>query len=376
MFEISLVPDIKKEAIKAQKLRNLILFVCIVVSAIAIGVVAILFGIKGGQDIALSVQEGKIKSMSEKMNSFESLGEFLTIQDELGNLSTIADNQQSASRTFEILGAVLPQGPDTVTLSEMTLTLSSDYNTLNIEGQANAGEEPFIDYRVLESFKKSIAMATYDYGNYVDKNGQDIPAMCLTERDENGNVLIENGSYYAMWRKDVKGCDPSNPEKGASKIENRDTGKDEKIYRTPQFDDWYKNKKITLDGEISDVAHFKSQCKTYKGTEVGNSVRWDTENETCLVAPYGLTIEESSNGRDQDDQLVLRFSGSISVDSEVFRTRNNFMMISGPTGQNVTDSYEQIESMFASRAKDCLGNDAACQVTPTKTDDENGGENE
>lgn len=367
MFEISLVPDIKKQAIKAQKLRNWILFVCIIVSVIAIGMVVVLFGIKGSQDISMTLQTNKMKTMSDKLASFDNLGEFLTIQDELGNLSTIAENQQSASRTFEILGAVMPQGPDTVTLSEMTLSLED--NTLNIEGQANAGQEPMIDYRVLESFKKSIAMATYDYGEYVDKNGDIIPAMCLVERDENGNALIENGSYYAIWYKGVKSCNPEKPDEGSLKISNRDVNKDEKIYRTPQFDKWYKEKKITLDGTISGVPHFESKCKTYEGTEVSNAVRWDTKNDSCLVAPDGLLVSESSNGRSQDEELVLRFVGDIMIEPEVFRTRNNFMMISGPTGQNVTDSYEQIESMFGNRARDCATGDAACQVDP---EDSNG----
>ena len=68
MFEISLVPDIKGEMIKAQKVRNWVLFGCIVVSAVAIGVVAILMGVKGGQDIAMNVQEDRINKMSEKLN--------------------------------------------------------------------------------------------------------------------------------------------------------------------------------------------------------------------------------------------------------------------------------------------------------------------
>ena len=329
-----------------------------------IGVVAILFGIKGSQDIFMTLQTSKIKTMSDKLASFDNLGEFLTIQDELGNLSTIAENQQSASRTFEFLGAVMPQEPDTVTLSEMTLSLSSDNTTLSIEGQANAGQEPFIDYRVLESFKKSIAMATYDYGDYVDKNGNVIPAMCLTERDENGNALVENGSYYAIWQKGLKSCDPEHPNSGAVKVDDRNKDDDEKIYRTPQFDKWYKEKKMNLQGEISGVAHFESKCKTYSGIEVSNAIRWDTTNDSCLVAPEGLTVSESSNGRAQNEELVLRFVGDIVIEPEVFKTRNNFMVISGPAGQNVTDSYEQIESMFANRAKDCATGDAACLVNP------------
>ena len=64
MFEVNLVPDVKNEMIKALKIRNLILFICIVVSAAAIGVVLVLFSIKGGQDFAMSQQDNKLKSLS------------------------------------------------------------------------------------------------------------------------------------------------------------------------------------------------------------------------------------------------------------------------------------------------------------------------
>lgn len=52
-YEINLVPEVKHQMIKAQKLRNLVLFICIVVSAASLGVVAVLFSIKSGQDIAM-----------------------------------------------------------------------------------------------------------------------------------------------------------------------------------------------------------------------------------------------------------------------------------------------------------------------------------
>ena len=35
-------------------------------------------------------------------------------------------------------------------------------------------------------------------------------------------------------------------------------------------------------------------------------------------------------------------------------------MVIGPNGQNVTDSYRQIEGMFAKKAEDCKEGDAAC----------------
>ena len=121
MFEINLVPDVKNEMIKALKIRNLILFICIVVSAAAIGVVLVLFSIKGGQDFAMSQQDNKLKTLSGKLMNYDGLDEFLTIQDQLGKISGLTENKQAASRVFSILGVMLPQGNDRVTLSSLNV---------------------------------------------------------------------------------------------------------------------------------------------------------------------------------------------------------------------------------------------------------------
>ena len=61
MFEINLVPDIKAEMIRAQKMRNLIYFICFVVAAGSIGAVLFLMAIKTGQDIRMSGQDSSLK---------------------------------------------------------------------------------------------------------------------------------------------------------------------------------------------------------------------------------------------------------------------------------------------------------------------------
>ena len=73
--------------------------------------------------------------------------------------------------------------------------------------QASAGVAPFINFRVLEAFKKSTEEMKYDYGNYVDKDGNEIPARCMVENGTNGNTLVENGSTYAYWMVTKDECD-------------------------------------------------------------------------------------------------------------------------------------------------------------------------
>ncbi len=449
-YEINLVPEVKMQMIRAQKMRNLVLFICIVVSSIAVGAVVVLFGVKSGQDIALASQDRRLENLSKKVNEFDELSSLLTIQGQLKGLSGIVENKKVVSRVFGALGVMLPQGADTVQLSELNLNLSN--NLLYIEGQADAHSEPLIDYRVLESFKKGVGLTRYDYGDYVDADGNVIPNHCISETDADGNAYKTGDSFYAWWDLTAEGCEasqrggetvedaryvyssnsevekgivgeeptlvtvcdedgknckdqpidgapvegdnPENPEPPAEEtppegeeIPGEDEKKDKivplrvKIWRTPQFTKWYKMDRIDLKGQISNVEHFQSACYSYSGAEatvpvqnqqpttpglnIGNTnktekiVRWTSTND-CMLAPDGLEDVESNNARDQSDNLVLKFSGKITLAKPFFVFTNKHMIAIGPYGQNVTDSYVQIGNMFAQEAKDCAPDDAAC----------------
>ena len=114
-YEINLVPAVKAQMIKALKMRNLVLFICIIVSAASVGAVLILFGIKSGQDIAMANQDGKLETMSAKLLGYEELGDLVTIQSQLDRLSDISENKTVLSRVFGALGVMLPTGDDSVT---------------------------------------------------------------------------------------------------------------------------------------------------------------------------------------------------------------------------------------------------------------------
>lgn len=419
-YEINLVPEVKHQMIKAQKLRNLVLFICIVVSAASLGVVAVLFSIKSGQDIAMSSQDKKLETMSAKLMGFEELGDLVTVQGQLGKLQEIANNKRVLSRVFGALGAMLPTGGDVVQLSELRVDL--DASTLRMEAQADARMAPLIDYRVLESFKKGVALTKYDYGRYVDANGNEIPTWCIDEASSDGAAYRKGEDYYAWWNLSAEGCaalpvgsssredeDEENPvelfyskdaevetsEKEVPEDELMDAGvefetdadgkitvteegveKKEvdgrtvyvvktvervKIWRTPQFDTWYRGGMMELNGTIDGIEHFESACINYSGATQGNSetAKWTSTNG-CMLAPEGLTVSSSSNGRDESNNLVLRFTASLTVEPEFFAFRNKHMMAIGPVGQNVTDSYVQIGGMFTQPATECAEGDREC----------------
>ena len=164
--EINLVPDIKGEMIRALKLRNLIFFICIVVAGASVAVILIFAMIAGGQQAAVNGKKDTLNALSSKIKSYSDLDNFLTIKDQLGNLSTIASNKKLLSRTFGILSALMPKNSDTITISELNVDLSGDAPTISFDAQANAGEAPFIDYAVLESFKKSMDYLAVSYSYF------------------------------------------------------------------------------------------------------------------------------------------------------------------------------------------------------------------
>lgn len=418
-YEINLVPEVKHQMIKALKLRNLVLFICIVVSAVSLGVVAVLFSIKSGQDIAMSSQDKKLETMSAKLMGFEELGDLVTIQGQLEKLQDIANNKRMLSRVFGALGAMLPTGGDVVQLSELRVDLST--STLRMEAQADARTAPLIDYRVLESFKKGVALTKYDYGRYVDANGNTIPTWCIKEADSDGAAYRKGESYYAWWELGPEGCaalpvgsssrededdedpvelfyskdaevestekevpedslmeagikfetdadgkitvtdkDVEKKEKDGQTVYVKKTVKRVKVWRTPQFNEWHRGGMMELNGEISGIEHFVSECINYSGTTQGSDVaKWTSVND-CMLAPDGLEVTASSNGRDESNNLVLRFTATLTLESEFFAFRDKHMMAIGPVGQNVTDSYVQIGNMFTQPATECAEGDKEC----------------
>lgn len=404
VYEINLVPDVKIKMIKAQKMRNLVLFICIVVSISAVSVVLVLFGIKSGQDIAMSNQDKKLATLSEKLLGYDELKDLVTIQSQLDRLNDIANHKVVVSRVFGALSVMLPQTEDIVNLSELRVDLTN--NSLRMEGQADARLEPLIDYRVLESFKKGAALATYDYGNYVDANGKTIPTYCIKEADEQGLPYRDGESFYAWWDLTIDGCQAARrgqiAEPGVelyysaeAEVEHVEPAAGEdvpgvetpsdvvegngatqepkvarvKIWRTPQYYKWYTTEHMALDGYVSGIEHFNSECTKYQGTMMGDTVRWTSTND-CMLMPDGLNILSSSNGRDESDNLVLRFTASAVVNEEFFKFANKHMIAIGPLGQNVTDSYMQIGNMFAQPATACADDDQECLNNSTNKVDE------
>ncbi len=365
MFEINLVPDVKDKMIRALKLQNLILFVSIVVTVACVGIILILWSIKGGQDLAMADQDKVLTMMSDKIASYDDIETILTLQSQLNGMEGLIEDRTVMSRVFDVLDVLSPTNGDTIKYSEVKFDVNSA--TIEFQAQIRAGEMSKNNFNALDAFAKSMAIMNFDYGRYVDENGNEIPTRCITE-------TMTKDSITATWTKGRPGCNPSGGDGQAGFAGENNAVETVTIYRTPTVtkvtqdgseilvaDMWYKEGKMTEDGAISGVPHFESECISYSGFVVNETdatssdVKWsDTKN--CPLVPDGAAISDAVDAKDSTGEMVGMFSATIPISEEVFKFENKHVIAIGPTGRtNMTDSYRQFQNLFTEAATQYYG---------------------
>jgi len=156
MIEINLVPDVKQELIRAQRVRASVISIAILVGLGAVAVVVVLavwvFGVQTARGV---LTDNTIKSESEKLSQVADVSNTLTIQNQLAKIPETHDLKNIDSRIFDILTTINPSEPNNVAITK--LTLDSEAKTIQIEAQAANG------YPALEVFKKTIEATKFEY---------------------------------------------------------------------------------------------------------------------------------------------------------------------------------------------------------------------
>lgn len=156
MIEINLVPDVKQELIKAQRVRASVISIAILVGMAAVGLVVLLgiwvFAVQTARSL---ISDNTIKSESEKLSKVQDVSNTLTIQNQLSKLSAMHDSKNIDSRIFDILTTINPPDPNNVAITK--LALDSSASTVKVEAQAVNG------YPALEVFKKTINATKFEF---------------------------------------------------------------------------------------------------------------------------------------------------------------------------------------------------------------------
>lgn len=148
MIEINLIPDVKREYIHAQKMRNVAITAAILIGAAAAGVVVILALLLGAQALHESIARGQVKDQFKQLQSIDNIDNVLTIQNQLSKISSINDKKTIDSRLFDVLGAISPAAPNDIKISNVQLNPTD--KVMTIEGSASNG------FAATETFRKTI----------------------------------------------------------------------------------------------------------------------------------------------------------------------------------------------------------------------------
>ncbi len=166
MIEINLVPDVKQELIKAQRVRASVISLAILIGIVAVGVVILLaFWVFVVQTARGALTDNTIKNESDKLAKVEDISNTLTIQNQLSKLPAMHDQKSIDSRIFDILTTINPPNPNNISITN--LSLDSEMTTVKIEAQAVNG------YEALDVFKKTIEATKFEFTQ--DGEPQSIP---------------------------------------------------------------------------------------------------------------------------------------------------------------------------------------------------------
>jgi Tfp pilus assembly protein PilN len=155
MIELNLLPDVKRDFVRAQRTRRQVIASMILLGITAVGLVAALaLYVYGGQFAIGQLLDTGIKDKSERLAKVSDLGDYLTIQNQLRALPALHSEKHVYARLFDYLPILNPAPPNNIRITR--LTTNDDAGTITIVGYAR-------DYKAVTIFENSVKNAELSY---------------------------------------------------------------------------------------------------------------------------------------------------------------------------------------------------------------------
>lgn len=143
MIQLNLLPDLKKEYIKAQKTKGLVISISILVAIGAFGLSALLFVyVTFLQQVQMNLATDDIRQKNNQLKSIADIDKYLTLQAQLSDLPELHGQKGSYSRLFDFLGVINPGAPNNASLTNLQLVTgqksivftgtTASFETLNV----------------------------------------------------------------------------------------------------------------------------------------------------------------------------------------------------------------------------------------------------
>lgn len=164
MIEINLVPDVKQELIRAQRVRLSVISAATLFGLVSIGIVVILALLLGAQVVASSLLNNSIEEKSKQLAAVPDVDKTLTIQNQLATIPSIRDNSHITSRIFDVLTTVNNSSSGDKRVQYSNLTVDTVEGTVTVQAQTPSFEG-------LDAFKKTLEATKFEFatGDSTDK---------------------------------------------------------------------------------------------------------------------------------------------------------------------------------------------------------------
>ncbi|HET7320728.1 MAG TPA: PilN domain-containing protein [Candidatus Saccharimonadales bacterium] len=178
MIQFNLLPDVKLQYLKAERLRRVVISLSVLVTVASLALLLLLLSITGLQKKHLADLTSDIKKDSSTLEKQPDLNKILTVQNQLSSLTGLHNSKPAVSRLFGYLSQVVPTqvnannltidfAQHTLTITGTTDSLSSvnkfvdtlKFTTYSVKGVD--GSKPAFSNVVLTSFGTTKTQATY-----------------------------------------------------------------------------------------------------------------------------------------------------------------------------------------------------------------------
>lgn len=197
MIQLNLLPDLKKEFIRTQKAKALVITVSIFVTLGAIGVSALLFVyVTFIQQFQVSLASDDINKKMTELKAIPDVDKYLTVQNQLASLPGLHDGKGKYSRIFDFMGVLNPSAPNNVTLSE--LRVSTEEKAITFTGTTAS-------FQTLNTFVDTLknAEVTFKANGEGDATTEKIFDLVLVQTSDivrNNNQSVVGFTVKTMYR--------------------------------------------------------------------------------------------------------------------------------------------------------------------------------
>lgn len=177
MIQFNLLPDVKKEYIKAKRTKRVITSISTLAIVVSIAIVGVLFSVvQLGQKSHISDLTADIQSKVTEINEIEDLDKILTIQNQLESLGQLHQDKPETSRLFSYFAQLTPEG---ATIANLTVDFES--SSLVITGEA-------ADIATVNRFADTLKFTKFTYNA---KNNEDTNTDAAEELQVFTSVLTQ-----------------------------------------------------------------------------------------------------------------------------------------------------------------------------------------